>query len=223
MDWKVVMKDIKNGLKQFWHFLWKEDSIWSWMLNILIAFILIKFLIYPGIGLVLGTNLPVVAVISESMSHDGNFNTWWTSPATCDNTINGTIIQYVCTQEKWYAAKGITKDEFIHYTMHNGFNKGDIIVLRGVSFDNLKLGDILVYQSKLSYPVIHRVVQKDDLIQTKGDHNYEQIVDPRLNEKYVTKDQIIGKAWLRIPYLGYVKIIFAEAIQCVSFNGCTFG
>ena len=108
-------------------------------------------------------------------------------------------------------------------TLRNGFNKGDIIVLRGVTFDNLKVGDILVYQSKLSYPVIHRVVEKNDLIQTKGDHNFQQITDVRLNEKYVMKDQIIGRAWFKIPYLGYVKIWFTELVQCISFNGCTFG
>jgi len=218
-----MTNEIKKGLKKFWNFLWNEDSIWSWIINIILAFVIIKFLIYPGIGLALGTNLPVVAVISESMSHDGNFNTWWTSPAICEYLVNGTTTATNCTQERWYGDKGITKEEFITYTMHNGFNKGDIIILRGVTFDNLKIGDILVYQSKLSYPVIHRVVEKDDLIQTKGDHNSMQIVEPVLNEKYVMKDQIIGKAWLRVPYLGYVKIIFAEAIQCVSFNGCTFG
>lgn len=223
MDWKVVKKNIRNGLKQFWNFLWNEDSIWSWMVNILLAFVIIKFLVYPGIGLLLGTNLPVVAVISESMSHDGNFDTWWGSPAICEYVINGTSTAKDCTQEKWYADRGITKEEFYQYAMHNGFNKGDIIILRGVTFENLNVGDILVYQSKLSYPVIHRVVEKNDLIETKGDHNYKQILDARLNEKYVIKDQIIGKAWLRVPYLGYVKIIFTEAIQCVTFNGCTFG
>ena len=219
MDSKKTRKDVKDGAKNFWHFLWNEDSIWSWLVNILLAFIIIKFVIYPGIGLALGTNLPVVAVISESMEHNGNFDKWWISPAICD--YNTTVKS--CTQADWYASKGITKEEFLSYTMRNGFNKGDIIVLRGVTFDNLKVGDILVYQSKLSYPVIHRVVEKNDLIQTKGDHNYQQILRPELNEKYILKDQIIGKAWIKIPFLGYVKIWFTELIQCVTFNGCSFG
>jgi len=206
-------------LKSIWNFLWNEDSIWSWIVNIALAFIIIKFLLYPGIGLVLGTNLPVVAVISESMSHDGTFEQWWNSTAVCET--NG--IAKNCKQSEWYAQKGITKEEFKDYPMHNGFNKGDIIVLRGSNFDDLQLGEILVYQSKLPYPVIHRVVEKNDVIETKGDHNQQQIVDPRLNEKYITKDQMIGKAWIRVPYLGYVKIFFVEAMQCVTFNGCTFG
>jgi signal peptidase I len=222
MDWKDTKKDMKNGLKRFWDFLWHEDSIWSWIINILIAFILIKFIIYPGIGLLFGTNLPVVAVISESMQHDGNFDKWWNSPAVCSYD-NGSILPKGCTQGDWYNNYNITKEEFLNFTLHNGFNKGDIIVLHGVTFDDLKVGDILVYQSKLSYPVIHRVVEKNDLIETKGDHNQAQIFNSQLNEKYIMKDQIIGKAWIKIPYLGYVKIIFSEGIQCITFNGCKFG
>lgn len=219
MDKKNTKSKSTKLLKRFWNFLWNEDSIWSWIVNILIAFVLIKFIIYPGIGLALGTQLPVVAVISESMQHDGQFDKWWNSSATCEYG-NGT---QKCTQSDWYKAKGITKEDFTDYTMHNGFNKGDIIVLKGVTFEELQIGDVLVFQSKLAYPVIHRVVAKNDLIETKGDHNIRQIVDVALNEKYITKDQIIGKAWIRIPYLGYVKILFTEMIQCVTFNGCKFG
>lgn len=219
----MVKKDNKNiivtNLKAFWNFLWNEDSIWSWIVNIIIAFILIKFILYPGIGLLLGTNLPVVAVISESMEHDGNFDTWWNSYATCyeNNTTKK------CTQAEWYNYYGISKEEFLEYRMRNGFNKGDIIVLQGVTFEELQVGEVLVFQSKLAYPVIHRVVAKNDLIETKGDHNYNQIRDMALNEKYITKDQIIGKAWIKIPYLGYVKILFTQLIQCVTFNECKFG
>jgi signal peptidase I len=223
MNWKALFKGIKNGIKRFWKFLWHEDSIWSWLINILIAFILIKFIIYPGIGLLLGTNLPVVAVISESMEHNGNFDTWWNSTATCEYNNNGTIALKYCRQKDWYGAKGITKEEFLNYSMRNGFNKGDIIILRGTSFEDLNVGDVLVYRSKLAYPVIHRVVQKNDVIETKGDHNAAQIFDSRLNEKYITKDQMIGKAWVKVPYLGYVKILFSEGFQCITFNGCKFG
>ena len=219
MDWKAIKKDADKGLREFWNFIWNEDSIWSWIVNILIAFILIKFIIYPGIGLLLGTNLPVVAVISDSMSHDGNFDTWWNSKAICE--YNNTAKS--CTQGDWYAGKGISKEEFLQYRMRNGFNKGDIIILRGTSFDQLQVGDILVFKSQLAYPVIHRVVEKNDMIQTKGDHNSQQIYSAQINEKYVLKDQIIGKAWIKVPYLGYVKILFAQGVQCITFNGGMFG
>jgi signal peptidase I len=216
------MTSITEYWKKFWHFLWKEDSLLSWIVNILLAFILIKFIIYPGLGLMLGTNLPVVAVISESMQHEGNFDEWWNSQAMCgEETIfydNSTR----CKQSDWYNEKGITKEEFLKFPMHNGFSKGDIIVLRGVDFEKLAVGEIIVYQSKLSYPIIHRVVEKNDVIQTKGDHNPKQIVDTQLNEKYITKDQVLGKAWIKIPWLGYVKIWFVDLLKCITFQGCSF-
>jgi signal peptidase I len=224
MDWK----DIKNGAKKFWHFLWHEDSILSWIVNIVLAFIIIKFLIYPGIGLVLGTDLPVVAVISESMEHNSAFDSWWNKSAVCESAIGIYVNYSSCTQADWYSMKGITKEQFLKFSFHNGFNKGDIIILKGVSFDRVNVGDVIVFQSKLDYPIIHRVVYKDDVIQTKGDHNAKQLTprdtDGKLDERSITKDQLIGKAWLKIPWLGYVKIWFVDAAQCVfsGFKMCRF-
>lgn len=216
------MASKKEQWKKIWNFLWKEDSMLSWIVNIVLAFILIKFIIYPGLGLLLGTNLPVVAVISESMEHDGGFDEWWGSQAMCgEETILYNNVTR-CKQSEWYAAKDITKEEFKEFPMYNGFNKGDIIILRGVDFERLGVGEIIVYQSRLSYPIIHRIVEKNDIVQTKGDHNPRQIVDAKLNEKSITKDQIIGKAWIKIPWLGYVKIWFVDIVQCVTFQGCGF-
>jgi signal peptidase I len=211
----------KDAWKKTWHFLWKEDSLLSWIVNIVIAFILIKFLIYPGLGLVLGTNLPVVAVISESMEHDGNFDEWWNSPtAMCSSNPFNTS---KCAQAEWYSMRNINEENFRKYPFSNGFNKGDIIVLKGVNFEKLEVGEIIVFQSGLNYPIIHRVVNKDDVIQTKGDHNPTQIINTKLDERYITTDELIGKAWFRIPWLGYIKIRFVDGLRCITFNGCYLG
>lgn len=218
----MTWKDIKEVIKKFWKFLWYEDSLLSWMVNIVLAFIIIKFLIYPGLGLALGTQLPVVAVISESMEHEGNFDQWWASSAQCGE---GGLLQTnfkACTQEQWYAEKNITKEDFMKFTLENGFKKGDIIILKGSNYDELKIGDILVFQSKMDYPIIHRIVYKDDTIQTKGDHNARQLETAQVNEKYITKEQIIGKAWFKVPWIGYIKIWFVDLLTCITFNGCSF-
>ena len=55
--------------KKFWYFIWEDNSIWSWIVNVILAFLLIKFLVYPGLGIILGTDYPIVAVVSESMEH----------------------------------------------------------------------------------------------------------------------------------------------------------
>ena len=64
-------KKFINILKKTWHFIWEDDSVWSWIVNIILAIVLIKFIIYPGLGLVLGTSYPIVAVVSDSMEHSG--------------------------------------------------------------------------------------------------------------------------------------------------------
>ena len=84
-----------QSLKKIWHFIWHEDSWASWLVNIILAFILVKFVIYPLIGLMLSTSFPVVAVVSSSMEHSSsNFETWWD------------------TNKEYYIKKGIEKNEF---------------------------------------------------------------------------------------------------------------
>ena len=65
-------KDWRKILKRVWYFIWEEDSIWSWLVNIILAFVLIKYVVYPGLGFLLGTSHPIVAVVSGSMEHDGS-------------------------------------------------------------------------------------------------------------------------------------------------------
>ena len=72
-----MKRDFKNFLKKAWYFIWYDDSLLSWFLNVIIAFILVKFIIYPGIGLILGTSHPLVAVVSCSMDHNADFENWW--------------------------------------------------------------------------------------------------------------------------------------------------
>ena len=61
--------DFKQFLKKTWHFIWDDDSIWSWIINVILAFVIIKFLVYPGLGFIMQTSYPIVAVVSGSMEH----------------------------------------------------------------------------------------------------------------------------------------------------------
>lgn len=188
---------------KIWHFIWYDDSIWSWIANIVIAFILIKFIVYPFLGFTLGTSLPVVAVISESMEHDGSFDAWWQSKAICEGQQ--------CTQQEYYTKIGISEEEFKTFSLRNGFNRGDVIVLKGESPDNIRVGDVIVFQSRKPYPIIHRVIKKQDyantiLFETKGDHNPYQIQTNQLNETAIYEGDVLGVASMRIPYVGFIKL-----------------
>ncbi len=200
----MMKKKAISLAKQTWKFLWEDDSIWSWIVNIALAFILIKFIIFPVLGLILGTGYPIVAVVSGSMEHGGSFDEWWQG------------------QETRYQQFNITRGEFEKYPLKDGFNVGDIIVLRGARKENLKVGDIVVFRAqdnnKRPDPIIHRVIlinSAGNNFQTKGDHNLLQITSPDLDETKISWDNVLGKAWIRIPYLGYVKIWFVNLIKLV--------
>lgn len=180
-----------------WYFIWKDNSLLSWLVNILLAFVLVKFLIYPGLGLLLGTTHPVVAVVSGSMEHDQSFDSWWEA--------NG----------GWYDERGITKEEFSRFDFINGFNQGDIMVLRGDEPELINIGDTIVFRGNSNNPIIHRVVNKwNDVdgyhFQTKGDHNADS--SSGLGETDIIERDVIGRAAFRIPYLGWFKIGFSQLL-----------
>ncbi len=207
---------LKTYLKKVWNFIWHSDSIWSWVVNIILAFIIIKFIVYPLLGLILATSHPIVAVVSESMEHDQSFDQWWLS------------------QQEWYQDQGITKEVFQTFPNKNGFDKGDIMILYGKKPKKIDIGDILVFNTNQPNPIIHRVVKKwvkdgQYYFQTKGDHNKDSIenyVDilgqptnkddslalEILDETEISEERIIGTGVLRIPFLGWIKIIFTDYI-----------
>ena len=212
-------KTFSSYAKKTWDFIWKDDSLASWLVNIVLAFIIIKFIVYPLLALVFGTSLPVVAVVSGSMEHEGSFDQWWESQAVCDQL-------QVCTQEEWYSQMNISEEQFKEFKLRNGFNKGDLILLKGIDEEHISIGDVLVYDAVgKPLPIIHRVVSISDeavldgkgyIFQTKGDHNPYSISNPSLDEKNVKYDFVRGKAFAKIPYVGYVKLWAVDLINAIS-------
>ena len=179
------------GLKEIWGFLWNSDSIWSWIADFALAFLLVRFVFFPLMSLLLGSSLPLVVVESGSMEHNGDFDSWW--------------------QEKgqWYIDHNITKAQFEAYPMKNGFNKGDIILTKGI--DTPQRGDVIIFKTVMqTTPIIHRIInQNEDLtFATKGDHNTYQIP----YEISIKSANIVSKAIFRIPYLGWLKLFFVELL-----------
>lgn len=196
-------KEVRKLPKKIWYFIWEDNSIWSWIVNIILAFVLIKFIVYPGLGFLLTTSHPVVAVVSESMEHNIGFDEWWEK------------------NNNWYIENGINKEEFKAFSLKNGFNKGDIMILVGRDAENIEVGDVIVFNSNGKDPIIHRVVKKmsDDneiSFQTKGDNNKDSIKNNRLDETNIREDIIIGKAVIRVPLLGYIKIWFVDILKFIG-------
>ncbi len=192
---KCTYENHKSKPAKVWHFLAHEDSWASFAVDAVLVVLIGKFLFLPGLGLAFGTDYPLVAVVSSSMDHQGKgLEQWWFE--------NG----------KWYESHGIAMQQFKEFYKPNGFLKGDAFVVMGVDFNNVKVGDVIVYRVP-SYPepIIHRVVavNEDRTLQTKGDANYDQIPF----EKSVLPEQVEGKTVLWGPKLGWVKVIFVEIFK----------
>lgn len=148
--------------------------------------IVAAYLLNFGLGLAMGTDLPVVAVVSDSMTHDS---------VTPDR-------HYDYLQENF----GYTKEEIDAWPIKDGFLRGDVLVVDGVSMDQLEVGDVIIYDIPgQSTPIVHRIIKIDgNQILTKGDHNPSY--DPWKPIK------IHGKAIFVIPYLGWPKLILTEIL-----------
>ena len=187
------------NLKKIWRFIWYNDSPASWLISLVLVFILVKFILYPVIGLVFGTGYPIVAVVSWSMEHDGEkFDDWWEN------------------NSEWYVENEITKEKFLEFKLKNGFNQGDVMFVFGKNAENVNLGDVIVFESTTNYPVIHRVVkiwqtEEGYHFKTKGDNNPKS--HSQLKEVDINEERVIGVASLRIPFIGWVKIIFSRVIE----------
>ncbi len=179
--------NILHELKRFWEFL-KEDTWQSWLVSLVLAFVIIKFAFFPLMSFVMGTSLPLVVVESCSMYHTTDFDKWFESNAL------------------WYGIKEIKKEDFEDFPFKSGLNKGDIILVTGRG--NYELGDIIIFDSEFRFPLIHRAVEFDPL-GTKGDNNANQLPQ----EKNILNEKVLGKALFRIPGLGWVKLIFFEGLR----------
>ncbi len=139
--------------------------------------LLLAFGLYTTIGLALGTDVPVVAVTSPSMEPE--------------------------------------------------LQRGDLILIYGKPFDEIEVQDIVIFESPyMNVPIIHRVIDRtDSTLETKGDNNNHQVTacvrpDGRYDittscpngelvnlENGITKDQVLGTAFFRIPAVGHLKLI----------------
>ena len=193
-----LKKEIKKIYNQSYYLLFKDDTWKGWVFSIIFIFIFIKFIFFPTLSLITGTQIPLAIVESCSMYHKGdllsNYDDWWKE------------------HEQKYLEFDITKKEFQEYHFTNGFNKGDILFITGAKPEKLEVGDIIIFNGN-GRPIIHRIIkikEKDGeyTFSTIGDNNNGQLTI----EKDIKSEQLIGKATFKIaPLLGWTKLIFYEA------------
>jgi len=154
-----------------------------------IAGILIAFLLNQALALGLDTDLPVVAVVSGSMTHDGTTEQ----------------VHYAWLKENLDYNHSVVDS----WPIKDGFLIGDLPIVAGA--DEYKVGDVIVYSVPgQSVPIVHRIIRvnSDGTFTTKGDHN------PNLLpfEGAVRKENVHGKVIFIIPKLGYFKVALTKIV-----------
>ncbi|MBI2631524.1 hypothetical protein HYW75_00795 [Candidatus Pacearchaeota archaeon] len=199
------LENIKTLLRRFWFFL-KEDSWQSLLVSIILIILIIKFIFFPLLSFITGSPLPLVVIESCSMYHPSQFEDWWSQNSLL------------------YENKNITKPEFIKFPFRNGLNKGDIVFVWGRA--DYKLGDVITFipnpESTSKYPIIHRIVSLSPR-GSKGDNNIIQLMKnnnpQQTDETSIPENNVMGKAALRIPFVGWIKLIFFEPFKDSKFRG----
>jgi signal peptidase I len=177
--------DDKNIFKRSWKFL-KKDTWLSLLVSLVIAFLFIRFLLFPLLSLITGASLPLVIVESCSMYHSNELE------EILENPI--------------YKEYGIDINDTEKWVFQDGLNKGDIVFVLGAEKEDLKIGDVIIFNANKQNPLIHRIISINNGVTTKGDHNSALLEA----EKNIKQEQIIGRAVFRVPYLGWIKLIFFE-------------
>ncbi len=164
----------------------RKDSWPSFVVTLLLAFVIIKFIFFPGLSLITGTSLPLVIVESCSMyHHDAGF----------ENIFSGSV----------YDNYELTLEDTDNWIFQNGFSKGDVIFVVGAN--NIEVGDVIIFNGGTSHPIIHRVVEVDgNAYTTKGDNN----LGVYHFDKNIPNDAVVGKALFKVPFIGWAKLIFFE-------------
>lgn len=82
---------------------------------------------------------------------------------------------------------------------------GSAVYVKPQEFETLRTGDIVTYRTSGGTAVTHRIVEKEEPLRqflTKGDAN------DTADARRIEFEQIEGKVWFSLPYLGYLAILF---------------
>lgn len=164
--------------------------------------VILSFVVGNVLNAVMGSTVPLVAIMSGSMEHDST-----------EKTVHYAYLE----------AAGFSREEIDAFPIKKGFSKGAVLVVKGRE-TLYKVGDVIVFEAPgAKYPIIHRIIgiSRDSAdkpyYRTKGDHN------PSEDRWLIPHDKVKGKAVFVIPFLGYVKVVPMEACTALGFCSALYG
>jgi len=167
--------------------IWEREivgSLFYIILGVVLAVVVKQLLVFG-----LSTDMPVVAVLSQSMQHNAAERTHY----------------------EWLMDKmGYDRSEIDSWPIAGGFLVGDMPIIQGRN--DYEVGDIVVYSVPgQSVPIIHRIIKinADGTYQTKGDNNMNQFP----YELRVGESQIHGEVIFVVPKLGHFKVFMTKTLN----------
>ena len=171
------MKKIKNLKHRLGRFFKKHPVIRE-IIIVVVILVVVYFTFQAIMMLALGTSTPLCAVISNSMKH--NDDSWQT----------------------YFSDRGHDPSNF---PFRGGFERGDLLVVRGVDVKDIAIGDVIVFQVPGRQELTHRVVEKLEVdnqlsFRTKGDANRGP------DTISIKPEWIKGRAIFVIPKIGHISL-----------------
>ncbi len=110
-------------------------------------------------------------------------------------------------------------------SMRPAMPPGTLVVVRPVDVDDIGLGSVITYQPRPNDPAVvtHRVVGQgfdaagQPTFTTRGDANDANDPQP------VRAEQVVGKRWYFVPYLGYVTALLTGAQRAAAVRIAVVG
>ncbi|MCW1300858.1 MAG: signal peptidase I [Candidatus Nanoarchaeia archaeon] len=170
----------RENLRKLWKLIFLEES-WKGYLAFLLFLLILFYFLFNFLLPHAFQIVDIVAIVSESMEHKNVDDTFY----------------------KFFLQRNFTLEEIRKFDFSDGINRGDVVLVKKIRPEELKVGDVIVFNSP-NGKIIHRVISiENGSVTTKGDAN----PSPLGFEQHISAQQIIGKAYLRIPYLGYPRIL----------------
>jgi len=241
----MVLKKIREQLKWLDPFTYvdiyvipkvnpKNNETLNWIIYLISAFVF-AWIIYTGFGILLGTQSPMMIVVSASMEplyHRGDIVVL--QGATPENLAGAEVqLQLPSLREKEFAS-------FAEPIYSNG-GSGTIESIKfnsGRQIPITREGSVVVYWSNhMQEPIVHRVAAKlfagDGMyVLTKGDSAFNSTIDqdcglvlngqPQKNciELYpVPLERLQGKVILQVPLLGCAKLWLLDDLGSLITKG----
>lgn len=181
--WKKLCVAKKFPVKIFGHKIVRE----------VLGFILVIAILYFGVSgvlvLALRTDTYWMAVISNSMRHDG---------------------------ESWRVYFETRGDNSYQFPLQGGFERGDMLIIQGVSsVTEISIGDVILFDTIYQpIPLVHRVVEiwnenGEARFKTLGDGNRMDSQPKFISGDYLIRPESIrGKVAFVIPKIGWISLWF---------------